>query len=224
MNKHIIALAVVAALGFTGCSSTKAPVGSQDLTPPSEAKTAVKDRTVAAHFRDRGIEIEYTMTGDLEKIVVWGVAPAWKANYEILAELDAKSKLTKFMYGEQNSNEIRAEIISRSIDKARDNTLNRFDSNTSQDADFSFDAAQIEAEIQRGVSPPTRDDNTSRRIADRVERTMLNTVQTLTSSGRLRGVIKVDDGRSQDGRFYFAKFEWSQKTQGVADTLRKKMK
>lgn len=222
MNKHILTVAVVAALGVSGCSSTKPPAGSADLPQPSEARTAVKDRTVAAHFRDRGIELHYSMMGKLEKVVVWGVAPAWKANYEILAELDAKAKLTKFIHGEQNSNEIRAEIISRSLDKARDNTLNRFDSNTSQDADFSFDAAEIEAEIQRGA-PAIGEDNTSRRIADRVERTMLNTVQTLTSSGRLAGVIKVDDGRSRDGRYYFAKYEWSDRSQATGQYLRERM-
>ena len=223
MNKHIIAVAVVAALGITGCSTTKSPTSSIDMPQPTETKTAVKDRTVAAHFRARGIEMHYSLTGKLEKVIVWGVAPAWKANYEILAELDAKSKLTKFVHGESNSNEIRAEIISRSLDKARDNTLNRFDSNTSTEADFSFDTSQIEAEIQRGTPPATGEDNTSRRIADRVERTMLNTVQTLTSSGRLVGVLKVDDGRSRDGRYYFAKYEWSDRTQDTSQYLRGRM-
>jgi len=223
MNKHILTLAVVAALGVSGCSSTKPPAGAGDLTPPTEAKTAVKDRVVAAHFRDRGIEVHYSMTGKLEKVVVWGVAPAWKANFDILAELDAKTKLVKFVHGETISNEIRAEIISRGLDKARDNTLNRFDSNTSQAADFSFDAAQIEADIERGVPAPVGDDNTSRRIADRVERTMLNTVQTLTSSGRLAGVIKVDDGRSRDGRYYFAKYEWSDRSQDTGQYMRGRM-
>jgi hypothetical protein len=222
MNKHIVAVAVVASMAITGCSSTKPPAGATDLPRPSEAGTAVKDRVVAAHFRDRGIEVHYSMMGKLEKVVVWGVAPAWKANYEILAELDAKAKLVKFMHGETISNEIRTEIISRSLDKARDNTLNRFDSGTSQEADFSFDAAQIEAEIQRGT-PPAGDDNTSRRIADRVERTMLNTVQTLTSSGRLQGVIKVDDGRSRDGRYYFARYEWSDRSQDASQYLRGRM-
>jgi len=221
MNKHILAVAVLATLAITGCSTTK--TANNDFTPPSETKTAVKDRTVAAHFRDRGIELHYTWGGDLEKITIWGVAPAWKANYEILAELDAKTKLVKFVHGETISNEIRAQIISRSLDKARDNTLNRFDSNTSQDADFSFDAAQIESEIQRGTPPVANDDNASRRVAERVERTMLNTVQTLTSSGRLVGVIKVDDGRSRDRRHYFAKYEWSPKSEAASQNLRGRM-
>ena len=223
MNKTYLAITLSALVALAGCSSTKPPAQA-DLAPPSDTKTAVKDRTVAAHFKDRGIEIHYTWTGDLEKITVWGVAPAWKANFEILAEMDAKTKLIKFMHGESISNDIRAEIISRSLDKARDNTLNRFDSNTSQDADFSFDASQIEKEIQRGVPPVTSGDNTSRRIADRVERTMLNTLQTLTSSGRLIGVIKVDDGRSRDGRLYFAKYEWSDKTQAASQHLRERMR
>lgn len=223
MNKHIVALAVIAALGMSGCSSTKPPSGAGDLPQPTEARTAVKDRVVAAHFRDRGIEVHYSMMGKLEKVVVWGVAPAWKANYDILAELDAKAKLVKFVHGETISNEIRSEIISRSLDRARDNTLNRFDSGTSQAADFSFDAAQIETEIQRGTPAPAGEDNTSRRIADRVERTMLNTVQTLTSSGRLAGVIKVDDGRSRDGRYYFARYEWSDRNQDTGQYLRGRM-
>lgn len=223
MNKHIATLAVISVLGVSGCSGTKPPTVSGDLTAPSDTKTAVKDRVVAAHFRDRGIELHYSMMGKLEKVVVWGVAPAWKANYEILAELDAKAKLVKFVHGESISNEIRTEIISRSLDRARDNTLNRFDSNTSQEADFSFDTAQIEAEIQRGAPAPARDDNTSRRIADRVERTMLNTVQTLTSSGRLAGVVKVDDGRSRDGKYYFARYEWSDRSQDTGQYLRGRM-
>jgi hypothetical protein len=223
MNKHIIALAVVAAMGITGCGSTKSPAPTTDLPQPTETRTAVKDQVVAAHFRDRGIEVHYSTLGKLEKVVVWGVAPAWKANYDVLAELDAKTKLVKFVHGETISNEIRAEIISRGLDKARDNTLNRFDSNTSQAADFSFDAAQIEAEIQRGTPAPVSDDNTSRRIADRVERTMLNTVQTLTSSGRLAGVVKVDDGRSRDGKYYFARYEWSDRTQDTGQYLRGRM-
>jgi hypothetical protein len=223
MNKHIVAVAIVAALGMTGCSSTKLS-GNADFSPPSDTKTAVKDRTVAAHFRDRGIEVHYTWSGELEKIVIWGMAPAWKANFDVLAEMDAKTKLIKFVYGENISTEIRTEIISRGLDKARDNTLNRFDSNTSQSADFSFDAAEIEAELQRGEPAGQGNDNTSRRVAQRLERTMLNTVQTLTSAGRLTGVIKVEDGRSRDGRLYFSKYEWSDKTQGTSQHIRNRMK
>ena len=52
---------------------------------------------------------------------------------------------------------------------------------------------------------------------------MLNTVQTLTSSGRLAGVIKVDDGRSQDGKYYFAKYEWSEKNAATGEYLRGRM-
>ena len=91
-----------------------------------------------------------------------------------------------------------------------------------RDADFSFDAATIEAEIQRG--PVTgNSDNTSRRIAERVERTLINTAITLRSEGRLVGVIKIDDGRSRDGRFYFAKYEWSPKTRAASETIRRQM-
>lgn len=222
MNKHIIALSIVAALSMSGCSSTKPPAGEPGLSQPSETKTPVKDRTVAAHFRDRGIELHYSWSGELEKVIIWGVAPAWKAQYEVMAELDAKQKLVKFLHGETVNSDTRQEIVGRALEKARDNTLNRFDSNTSADAEFSFDAAQIEAEIQRG--PVTRsDDNTSRRIAEMLERTMINTAITLRSEGRIVGVIKIEDGRSRDGRFYFAKYEWSPKTRAASQTIRQMM-
>lgn len=223
MNKTLLAVAVVAALGLAGCSSTKSPSTNNDLTAPSDTKVAVKDRVVAAHFRDRGIELHHTFTGELEKIIIWGVAPAWKPQFEVMAELDAKQKLVKFLHGETVSSETRQQIIGRALEKARDNTLNRFDSNTSSGADFSFDAATIEAEIQRNPQS-TGEDNTSRRIAEMVDRTMIDTAITLRSEGRIVGVIKIEDGRSRDGRFYFAKYEWSPKTRAASETIRRQMK
>lgn len=222
MNRHILAVAVASALVITGCSSTKPQLSGNDIQAPSDTKVAVKDRTVAAHFRDRGIELHYTWSGELEKVIVWGVAQAWLPSFERIAELDAKQKLVKFLHGETVSSETRQEIVSRALEKARDNTLNRFDSNTSRDTDFSFDSAAIEAEIQ--TSPTvTGDDNTSRRIAERLERTMINTAIALRSEGRLVGVIKIDDGRSRDGRFYFAKYEYSAKTRAASQQIRQQM-
>ena len=218
MNRTFLALSLAITVVATGCSSTK----QSGLPPPTDTKVAIKDRTVAAHFRDKGIEVHYTWTGKLDKLVIWGVAPAWKSNYEILAEMDAKAKLTKFVHGESMDANTRTKIIARSLDRAQDNTLNRFDSNTSTDADFSFDVASIENEIQR-TPPETNTDNISRRIAENIDRTMISQVLALTSSGRLTGVIKVDDGRSKDGKFYFAKYEWSEKTQELSQSIRNKM-
>lgn len=216
-------MALVAALGLSACGTTQ----KAGLAPPQDSQTAVKDRTVATHFRDRGIEIHYTMTGKLEKIYVWGVAPAWRGEDQarLLAELDAKNKLVKFLFGEQSDSSLRAKIIGRSLDRARDNTLNRFDSNTSSDADFSFDSAAVEADLVREPEiGQSSDDNTSRRLAETIDKTLVTQVQTLTTSGRLTGVIKVDDGRSKDGKFYFAKYEWSERLQGVSETIRNRMK
>ena len=220
MKNTALAVAVMAMLGLSACSTSPKP----GMAPPQDAKIAVKDRTVAAHFRDRGIEVHYTTLGNFEKIYVWGMAPAWKGmdQARILAELDAKAKLIKFVHGEQGESTQRSKLIARSLDKARDNTLNRFDSNTSQEADFSFDATQIEAEIQREPVQAT-EDNTSRRIAETIDRTMVDQTQTLQSAGRLTGVIKVDDGRSKDGKIYFAKYEWSPKTQSISRQLREQM-
>lgn len=223
MKPTYLALALCAAIGLSACSSNKPPANT-GMPAAADTKVAVKDRVVAAHFKDQGIELHYTMMGKLEKIYVWGVAPAWKGQDQmrVLAELDAKIKLMKFVHGEQADSSQRAQIIARSLDKARDNTLNRFDSNTSQSADFSFDAVQIEEEIQR-TPGASNEDNTTRRIAETIDRTVIDQVQTLTASGRLRGVIKVDDGRSRDGKMYFAKYEWSEKTQAASQFMRERM-
>jgi len=213
MKKTVIAAAILAAMSLAGCS-TGPKFGN--LSPSDETRTPVKDTRVSTEFRDQGIKISYTLMGKLEKIEVFGIAPAWKGNYEIAAEMDAKVKLMKFVYGETVSSETKTRVLTRSLDRARDNTVNTFDNNR----ELSFDSEELAA------APTARDadDNTSRRTAERIERSLLETTNRITASGRLTGVRKVGESRSKDGRYYIARYEWSEQAQGVSELLRSRMK
>ena len=218
MTKSALALALVAALGLSACSSTK-PVGG--LNPPSDSQVAVKDTQISTDFKDQGIKIYYTLTGNLDRIEVYGMAPAWKGNVDIIAEADAMDKLVKFVHGQTVSTERRVKIMTKTLDRARDNTLNRF---KSTDGSLSFNAADVESDIPNNSGEEASKDNTSRRVADRVENTLVNTVNTITAKGRLTGVRKIGDRGVGDGKIYVAIYQWSEKDQATSEFIRNRMK
>jgi hypothetical protein len=218
MKKTALTLAIAATMGLTACSSTKSTGG---LNPPSDSQVAVKDTQISTDFKDQGIRIYYTLMGNLDRIEVHGMAPAWKGNVDILAEADAMDKLVKFVHGQTVSTERRVKIMSRTLDRARDNTLNRF---KSTDGTLSFTAAEVEADMPGNTSEESSKDNTSRRTADRVENTLINTVNTITAKGRLTGVRKIGDRVVGDGKIYVAVYQWSEKDQGTSEFIRGKMR
>ena len=218
MNKTALALALAATLGLSACSSTKTTGG---LNPPSDSQVAVKDTQISTDFKDQGIKIYYTLLGNLDRIEVYGMAPAWKGNVDIIAEADAMDKLVKFVHGQTVSTERRVKIMSKTLDRARDNTLNRF---KSTDGSLSFNAADIENDMPNNSGEESSKDNTSRRVADRVENTLVNTVNTITAKGRLTGVRKIGDRVVGDGKIYVAIYQWSEKDQATSEFIRGKMR
>jgi hypothetical protein len=225
MNRAIIAVSVAAALGLSACSSTKpAASGPTGLAQPRDAQVAVKDTKIITEFKDEGIKLHFNMLGELDRIEVFGVAPAWKGNSDVIAELDAMDKLVKFVHGQTVSTERRTKIVARAIDRARDNTLNRFKTN---DQALNFTATELEndsAPLPNLSGDEKSQNNTSRRVADRVENTLTETVTSLTASGRLTGVRKIRDRVLDDGRTYVAVFQWSDKDQTASEFIRNRMK
>lgn len=219
MNKTLVAVALVGLMGLAGCSST--PKTSDAFTPAEDTKTAVKDTRISTDFRDQGIRVHYTLMGKLEKIEIYGVAPAWKGNYDVLAEMDAKDKLIKFVHGEQVTSDRRTKMMAKTLDRARDNTANRVANNQQN---LEFDSRELAEGIDAAEPATATDDNVSRRTAERLERAMLETAQSITSSGRLTGVHKTGDRISRDGRWYIARYEWSEKNQAVSETMRNRMR
>jgi len=150
---------------------------------------------------------------------------------EIVAEADAMDKLVKFVHGQSVNSERRNRIITKTLDRARDNTLNRF---RTVDGTASFDAREVSKELDRDDSagvPKVTDDgstnerkNTSRRIADRVEQGLVEATTTITAQGRLVGVRKIRDRVVQDGRVYVAVYQWSPQDQDTSDFIRNRMR
>lgn len=221
MKKTALVLSLISVLGLSACGTFDKK--SQGLKAPTETSTAVKDTRISTDFTDQGIKIFYTMGGKLEKIEVFGTAPAWKGNVEIVAEADAMDKLVKFVHGQTVSTDRRVKIMTKAMDRARDNTLNRF---KTVDGTVAFNAQELESDAPSAprASEESGRDNTSRRIADRVEDTLINTVTTITAQGRLTGVRKVRDEVKQDGRLYVAIFQWSPEDQSVSELLRSRMR
>ena len=222
MKKTLIALSAIATLGLGACSNTgsSSANGGGGLASPSDARVAVKDTTISTDFTDQGIKIYYTMFGNIEKIEVTGYAPVWKGNYTIVAEADAMDKLVKFVHGKNVSSSRRVQVIANVLDHARDNTLNTF-----KTADGSIALTDKQADAlppDTGIDREQRE-NTALRIAERMDRTIVNTVNTITSSGRLTAVYKVRDSVSSDGKTYFAVYTWSEKDQKTAEYIRNRM-
>ena len=216
MKKTALAMSMAAMITLTGCGSLGFGSKEQALTPPSDSQTAVRDGTISTEFKDEGIKLFYTFTGKLDRIEVYGLAPAWKGNVDVLAEADAMDKLVKFVHGKTVSTDRRVKIMAKSLDKARDNTLNRFKSN---DDNLNFDSKELENSGSENTS-----NNTSRRIADRVENTLVTTVTNITAKGRLTGVRKVRDSVVQDGKMYVAVYQWSEKDQATSEFIRGRMR
>jgi len=214
MKKTALAMSMAAMLTVTGCGSFGSK--QQALTPSTDSQTAVKEGTISTEFKDEGIKLFYTFTGNLDRIEVYGLAPAWKGNVDVLAEADAMDKLVKFVHGQTVSTDRRVKIMAKSLDKARDNTLNRFKSN---DDNLNFDSKELENSGSENTS-----NNTSRRIADRVENTLVTTVTNITAKGRLTGVRKVRDSVVQDGKMYVAVYQWSEKDQATSEFIRGRMR
>ena len=218
MKQSLIALAVFGTIGLVGCGSTSKPTA---LDQPVEYKTPVKDATITTEFMDNEIKLHYTLLGKLEKIEVTGVAEAWKKQHDVLSEVDAKNKLIKFIYGESVSSERTTRVIAKSIERAQDDVVNDFkstqgnlkpvDSSSKEDRDLMSDQDNTESSQKA---------NTALRKASVVNTTLVNTVDTIKATGRLTGVIKVREFTKDDGKTYVAVYEWNQKNQAVADSLK----
>ena len=212
---------------LTACSSAK----NTGFEQAQGNQVAVMDQKITTEYSDKGIILHYTLFGKLESIEVYGVAAAWKSNPEILAEADAKEKLVKFVYGEQVDSDLNVKILAKSLEKARDNAVNNITTGVTG-ADNAFISSQLEAELLKEEATQGRTniagdkdkDNTSRRVAERLDDTITDTLTRISSNGRLRGVRKVGDQILDDGRLYVAKYVWSEEDAHVANSILSIMK
>ena len=212
---------------LTACSSAK----NTGFEQAQGNQVAVMDQKITTEYSDKGIILHYTLFGKLESIEVYGVAAAWKSNPEILAEADAKEKLVKFVFGEQVDSDRNVKILAKSLEKARDNAVNNITTGITG-TDNSFMSSQLEAELLKeeatqgrtNIADDKDKDNTSRRVAERLDDTITEALTRITAGGRLVGVRKVGDQILDNGRLYVAKYVWSEDDAKAAGGIRKIMK
>ena len=184
----------------------------------------VRDTRISTEFRDQGIRLFYTSSGELERIQVTGTAQAWRGNVDILAELDAMDKLVKFVHGQEVNSQRRVRMLTRSMDRAKDFDVQHLNS----PATANYDSRDLERDPERqtyaDISGLEREHATTHRAATRIEHTLTQAVTEITGRGRLTGVIKIDDRVINNGRVYQAGYEWSNRTQNASEYLRHRMR
>jgi len=214
-------LAITAALILSACSSITTPSTSKGQQMNQLGETSsIKDTKISLDFTDEGVKIFYSAFGNLDRIEFYGQAPAWKGNHAVLAEADAMDKLVKFVYGLSVSSNKKVELMSKAIDIAKDEALS---SSQAADGSIALTEKQLQS-IPLPVAPSSSKDAKNKRIAETIDQTMINTVNVMSSQGRLSAVRKVRDELSGDGKLYVAVYQWSKQDQASAGYIRSLMK
>jgi hypothetical protein len=213
MKTKFITLAL-AALVVTGCSSTK--LAGID---PGEV-SAVKDTRLSTDFKREGIRVTYTFSGKVEKIEAFGYAEVWRNNYAQVAEADAKDKLIKFLRGETVSTNRMTRVIAKSIERAQDNTLNKF---RTADGAINVTDNDIESNEANANINPSEEENSRSNTA--LRKASVNSAQIVTSTitvsakGRISAVTRERAGVVDDGKTFMAVYTWTPRGQTAARSI-----
>jgi len=217
MKRLTLISAAISAVVLSGCGTTSM-FGSKTPAPAAAPVTAVKEAEtrLTTEFKREGVRVFYTMTGDVDRIEARGFAQAWQQQYEHVAELEAKEKMIKFLRGETVSSTRKTAVIARAIERAQDNTLNRF-----KTVDGAVDTGPEETDATAKLQEPKSADENSRSNTA-LRNTSINNAQTVTStntvtaSGRLTAVRKKSGELINDDRTYMAVYVWTPREQDSA--------
>ena len=228
MKHKLIVVAVAAAV--TGCAmfdrATQVRPGTTIDPGPQQA---ISEQRLASDFRREGVRVIYTLTGALEAIEATGYAPVWgnseNARREAFraAELEAKKSLNDFINQETISSTKSMEIISRNLEKARDNKTNNFTSNrlpnmiTSSDEEVDgSNRSATDGDVNRTENTATRQD--ALRIA-----TNTRTEIRVQNKGILGGLQFKEGSVINDGRTVRAVWRWDKKNNEQRGAIRSLM-
>ena len=219
MKRSNLALAVAVAVSLSACGSMN-PFQSSGVSAPRVE--AVKDQTasLSTEFKREGVTVYYTLTGDVDRIESKGFAEVWRGNYEHVAEAEAKEKLVKFLRGETVSSTRKTQVIAKSIERAQDNTLNRFKSTQGQ-----VDVATVAEDVEKEGEPESATKEENSRSNTALRKASVNNAQivtstiTVTSAGRLTAVRKLSGTVVNDGKLYVGTYVWTPKDQNAARSI-----
>jgi hypothetical protein len=216
MKQTVLAVAVLATLGLSACSSTKvANVGSGATIPPGAQQAISEQRLATSDFKRQGVKIIYSLGGEVEAIEVTGYAAVWGNSQNAareafrVAELEAKKSLNDFINKESIRSSTSVKMISQNLEHAKDNKTNSFSSNKSGSGDelVAVDAeptASADKESNQAENTAVRND--ALRIASRV-----NTTITTQNRGIIGGLYLVEGSVINDGKNVQVVMRWDKK-------------
>lgn len=224
MKRFASIVAVAAVLALSACSSTKKEQGSPGITPG--AQSAISEQLAVSDFKRKGIRIVYSMTGKLEAIEATGYAPIWgrsqnsvREAYRV-AELEAKKSINDFINQEVIKSETSVRMISRNIERARDNKTNNFATNRSRDLVASV---EVDEEAKQDADNYNREANTAVRNDALSIVSIVNNTISVRNQGILAGLYLVEGDVVDGGRVVRAVYRWDQKHNNVRSTIRNQM-
>jgi hypothetical protein len=234
MKQRLLLSAIAAAL-VTGCASNKPVQPGAGVDVPAGPQQAISEQRVVNDFTRQGIKVVFDLRGNLQAIEATGYAPVWgnsenavREAYRV-AELEAKKSLNDFINKETISSTVSVAMVSRNLEKARDNKLNNFATNRNRDQV----ASQVtDDELEKSLDQPltdaskgdvNREENTASRndavnIASRVSTTIMT-----TNKGILGGLYLVEAESINGGRNVKAVYRWDTKSAAVRPQIRNMM-
>lgn len=217
-------LSIICAVGFliSGCSTTTTlpSVDSTKSSPQassSQSNVSEQSQNLSTEFRREGVMIYYKSSGQVDRVVTRGYAPVWQQQYEHVAELEAKEKLLKFLRGETVSSSRKTSVIAKSIERARDANSNK---TTTSDGTI----ATVAEDIDGDQSSNSKQEQNST-AASQARSTVINNAQTVastltvTATGRLNAVRKINGEIIENGKTYVGTYLWTPMDQDGAKSI-----
>lgn len=225
MNKTVLAMALVA-MGLTACSSTKVAEVKPGVAIPTGPQQAISEQRLQNDFKRQGVKVIYTLTGNLEAIEATGYAAVWGNSQNAareafrVAELEAKKSMNDFINRETIKSSTSVDMISRNLERARDNKTNNFATNRNRDtvASESNDEETGEKSGENNRVENTAIRNDALNIASRV-----STNITIRNQGILGGLYLVEGEVINDGKNVRVVYRWDQKHTQDRMTIRNMM-
>lgn len=229
MKKTVLAVAILS-LGLAACSSTKVAEVKPGVAIPPGPQQAISEQRLQSDFKRKGIRVIYTLRGDVEAIEATGYAPVWGSSQNAareafrVAELEAKKSMNDFINNETIRSTVSVEMISRNLERARDNKTNNFATNRNRDTvaseandeEVGGNKAENNAESNKIENTAIRNDALN--IASRV-----NTNISIRNQGILGGLYLVEGDVINDGKNVRVVYRWDQKHTQARLSVRSQM-
>jgi hypothetical protein len=223
MKKGLLTVAVLSVL-MGGCSTATKMLSDPGIA--SGPQTAISEQRVTQDFKRRGVKVEYSMFfREIKAIEVTGYAPVWgnspsatESAYKV-AELDAKKKLVDFIWKETVSSDTSVKMISKSLERARDQKTNRIASNY-DNQDISVSDIDVEGKPTQAQGTPQNVNVATRNDAVEIATTMNSFIRS-NNKGILSGLRLVDNSVLDNGKVVTVVYRWDAKhTSDIQDVRR----